>query len=290
MICCSRNRAACRDSARRGGGPAPARDHGRACLPVARRELPRDDERLAHARHRRLHTPRELGCAAQPLASPRPPDGGLLAAHHRLTSSRPVAGAPNQLGHTLGPPPLGTVHQESCVTHNTLRLALGPGCSPRTRTGPRGPQLLTRARAGAVRWSRPLPHDAPAALRRVSRAAAAQRRARHTARLAAWPGRLAATSPPSRPSHRLSPPALPVSSPAPREQRSPSQPSIPGSAFSLGQMLYFYPLGTGVSKAAAGIQLGTSGWSHPTNYFSCCMRARLASRPSPAPWPATTPP
>ena len=33
-------------------------------------------------------------------------------------------GAPNALGHTLGPPPLGTVHQESCVTHNTLRLAL----------------------------------------------------------------------------------------------------------------------------------------------------------------------
>eukprot|EP00966_Prymnesium_polylepis_P308789 7135429-Prymnesium_polylepis.3 len=32
-------------------------------------------------------------------------------------------GAPNMLGHLLGPPPLGTVHQESCVTHNTLRLA-----------------------------------------------------------------------------------------------------------------------------------------------------------------------
>ena len=26
----------------------------------------------------------------------------MLAAHHRLTSSRPIAGAPNQLGHTLG--------------------------------------------------------------------------------------------------------------------------------------------------------------------------------------------
>ena len=33
-------------------------------------------------------------------------------------------GAPNKLGHLLGPPPFGTVHQESCVTHNTLRLAI----------------------------------------------------------------------------------------------------------------------------------------------------------------------
>ena len=32
-------------------------------------------------------------------------------------------GGPNMLGHTLGPPPLGTVHQESCISHNTLRLA-----------------------------------------------------------------------------------------------------------------------------------------------------------------------
>ena len=30
---------------------------------------------------------------------------------------------PGRLGHQLGPPPTGTVHQESCVTHNTLHLA-----------------------------------------------------------------------------------------------------------------------------------------------------------------------
>ena len=29
----------------------------------------------------------------------------------------------NRLGHLLGAPPLGTVQQESCVTHNTLRLS-----------------------------------------------------------------------------------------------------------------------------------------------------------------------
>ena len=32
-------------------------------------------------------------------------------------------GKPNRLGHLLGAPPFGTVHQESCVTHNTHRLA-----------------------------------------------------------------------------------------------------------------------------------------------------------------------
>ena len=29
--------------------------------------------------------------------------------------------------------------------------------------------------------------------------------------------------------------------------------------------------GTGVSKTEVGIQAGMAGWSHPTNYFSCCM-------------------
>ena len=32
-------------------------------------------------------------------------------------------GEANRLGHLLGKPPFGTVHQESCVTHNTHRLA-----------------------------------------------------------------------------------------------------------------------------------------------------------------------
>ena len=36
-------------------------------------------------------------------------------------------------------------------------------------------------------------------------------------------------------------------------------------------MLYFYPLGTGVTKLHAGLKRGMSGWSHPTQYFSCCM-------------------
>jgi hypothetical protein len=38
-----------------------------------------------------------------------------------------------------------------------------------------------------------------------------------------------------------------------------------------GQMLYFYPLGTGVTKREAGINPGMNGWSHPSQYFSCCM-------------------
>ena len=103
-------------------------------------------------------------------------------------------GAPNALGHTLGPPPLGTVHQESCVTHNTLRLALD--LFRHTRQ-PRYAEFAERLQLNGVLGT----------------------------------------------------------------QRG-TQP---------GQMLYFYPLGTGVKKSAAGIQLGTNGWSHPTEYFSCCM-------------------
>ena len=36
-------------------------------------------------------------------------------------------------------------------------------------------------------------------------------------------------------------------------------------------VLYFYPLGTGVTKSQVGLKAGMAGWSHPTNYFSCCM-------------------
>ena len=43
-------------------------------------------------------------------------------------------------------------------------------------------------------------------------------------------------------------------------------------------MLYFYPLGTGVTKQSAGINLGTNGWSHPTQYFSCCMGTGIEAR------------
>ena len=103
-------------------------------------------------------------------------------------------GSPNKLGHLLGPPPFGTVHQESCVTHNTLRLAIDLFRSTRL---PQYADFIERLQLNGVLGT----------------------------------------------------------------QRG-TQP---------GQMLYFYPLGTGVSKKEAGINLGTSGWSHPTQYFSCCM-------------------
>ena len=100
----------------------------------------------------------------------------------------------NRLGHLLGKPPHGTMHQESCVTHNTLTLATDLFRASRE---PRYAEFMERLQLNGVMGT--------------------QR------------GRLP------------------------------------------GQMLYFYPLGTGVTKTEVGDRAGMSGWSHPTNYFSCCM-------------------